>query len=151
MHVLGAQKVKNFTQHLKFTSRHKLIDTITTLLLKQCFFHTFLVYLQILLQNYGTTQCLLKHWLKHKCVLLATGHNEHVLKNIPRFIAIVSYLKDKSDIKLHFNLMFCDHFNIVPIEDGQFVTQDFCLLEVSIERQNRQWCVSHRFTILKYY
>ena len=30
-------------------------------------FHTFLVYLQIILQNYGTNQCLAMHWLKHKC------------------------------------------------------------------------------------
>ena len=29
-------------------------------------FHTFLVYLQILLQNYGTNQCIVMHWLKHK-------------------------------------------------------------------------------------
>ena len=29
-------------------------------------FHTFLVYLQILFQNYGTNQCLVMHWLKHK-------------------------------------------------------------------------------------
>ena len=34
--------------------------------MKIVIFHTFLVYLQILLQTYGTNQCLFKHWLKHK-------------------------------------------------------------------------------------
>ena len=36
-------------------------------------FYTFLVYLQILLQNYSTNQCLVMHWLKHKCTLFISS------------------------------------------------------------------------------
>ena len=28
-----------------------------------------MVYLQILLQKYGTNQCIIMHWLNHKCAL----------------------------------------------------------------------------------
>ena len=58
---------QTFTQHLKFTIRHKCINILSTLLLKTVVLHTFLVDLQILLKKYGTNQCLFKHWLKHKC------------------------------------------------------------------------------------
>ena len=44
-------------------------------------FHTFLVYLQILLQNYGTNQCLAMHWLKHKCAVKVNGTDRITVRN----------------------------------------------------------------------
>ena len=43
--------VKTITQHLKFITRHKLINIFSTLLWKTVIFDYFLVYLQILLQK----------------------------------------------------------------------------------------------------
>ena len=53
----------------KFTTRHKFINILSTFWSKTVIFITFLVFLQILLQNYGTNQCLVMHWLKHKCMV----------------------------------------------------------------------------------
>ena len=41
-------------------------------------FHTFIVYLQILLQNYGNNQCIVMHWLKHKWSSLAISQYKHI-------------------------------------------------------------------------
>ena len=55
---------------------HKFEKVLTTFLFKTLIFHTFLVYLQIMLQNYGNNQCLVMHWLKHKC-LASLGQIAH--------------------------------------------------------------------------
>ena len=69
MHVFGNlgkyQKFKTFIQYLKFITRHNYNEILTTFVLKIAIFHNFLVNLNILLQKYGTNQCLFRHSLKH--------------------------------------------------------------------------------------
>ena len=62
------QKVKTIIRHLKFTTRYKFINILSTLLLKTVICLAFLVYLQILLEKNGTNQCLFKHWVNTQVV-----------------------------------------------------------------------------------
>ena len=68
-------------------------------------FHTFLVYLQILLQKYGTNQCIIMHWLKHKC--LSINFNVAQLAGMLWWVHIFHCVLTCADFsRLHSNFLF---------------------------------------------
>ena len=59
-------------QYLKLTTQHNFIELLTPYVLKIVIFSNFFVYPPNQLQNYATNQSMLKHRLKHKCLIIKT-------------------------------------------------------------------------------
>ena len=95
-------------------------------------FHTFLVYLQTLLQSYGTNQCIDMHWVKHKCSASpsnpwwSTGTLNASLKYFGTFVLIPILLPSHYSLSQHIQLNLSRYWYVSsPKTSGTWSWQDF--------------------------